>query len=511
MFCNKCGNEVKKGAKFCGACGSVITTEEVTAIAANVPQAPKKNNSKNKKVIAIFGLVAAVVLIVVIVIIALLSGGGDDYYYYDGGYDYYDGEDSQPADGVADDNTQTIQNLLGMYEWNCMPFSDGYAFFKVNDMDPTPLYIVDKQGRICGEIHDETFSFMDQGLFNDGVALLTNIDLHEAAYRNEQEAKLINQNMEVLISAPNENFDNMIGITEDNTILVMKIESTVDGSSVKLGAIDTSGNFVTSLRESGISLSTDETVINASYWGEGIFCVQGKYDLSATQNCRFTNAVLFNVNTGETFDMNSYGYDNVWGSSRDISGKFVNGKAIIASTTPTSIMDKNRDIYLINTKFEIIKTIVADYSFYDYDSYSENGYFYCNSSEQHGYYNENFELVIDLSEYNVNSASEFVDGCAVLEVTNPNGANFAIVIDEKGNQLFDPIEVKEVAYHYSEGLLAADLDDGNITYFDKKGKVSFTIPVGGPFSFYYNVVSCSDGVVTNGYDYYDLTGKKLFN
>lgn len=413
--------------------------------------------------------------------------------------------DDSYDDVQEDDSSNNIQNILSMYNTDCRPFSDGYSLCRPYDIEPRPLYVIDKQGGIVGETYDESVSGTSLSSFNNGVALFMDID----SYNMTQEAKLVNTNLNVLLSAPNEKFDNMIGITEDNVILVMKMKKTIDGTSVQLGAVDKSGNFVTPLTDSKISINTEQTIITASYWGEGIFCVDGQYSFSNHYR-KFTNAVLFNVNTGEIFDMTDYGLGSDWGQSRNKSGSFVNGKALITSSAP--IYSSIRDIYLIDIDFRL-STIVEDYHFDEYGSYSKNGYFYCDTGdvleEKHGYYNENFEMVIDLSNYEVHSASAFVNGCAVVEIENSEGTKFVIVIDEEGNYLFDPIEVISADYDYSEGLLAVDLGDDNITYIDKNGEVSFTIPRDG--TIYYDTVRCSDGIVTNGSAYYDKTGKQLFN
>ncbi len=445
-----------------------------------------------KKIIAIV-LAILIVGITIFVIIDKTSYVSMDDYIYDS-YEYEDSENN-------------MSDIFYSYDVECEPFSDGYAFCTIDEYECRTLYVIDKKGNIVGQTQDESITKLDLGYFNDGLALLNNADLY---YKN-QESKLVNKNLEVVLSAPNESFTDMLGVTEDNIILVMKKVNSVDGTSIQLGAVNTSGDFVTSLRESGISISTNETIITASYWGDGVFCVQGEYDLSSSHSRNFTNAVLFNINTGETFDMREYGFEPDWLEYRTISGEFVNGKALISTTPP--LYSSIKDMYLINTDFEITP-VVKECSFDDFSCYSKNGYFYCDTSsvleDRYGYYDENFEMKIDLSKYNVLSVSSFVDGCAVLMIANPDGVKFVVAIDEKGNYIFDPIEVEDAAGSYSEGLLALDLGDNNITYIDRNGEVRFTIPMSG-YSLESSIVKCSDGIVTNGSAYYDLSGNMLFN
>ncbi|EXM38468.1 hypothetical protein RASY3_13995 [Ruminococcus albus SY3] len=56
-----------------------------------------------------------------------------------------------------------------------------------------------------------------------------------------------------------------------------------------------------------------------------------------------------------------------------------------------------------------------------------------------GYYDENDQMVIDLSNYyRIHSWSRFVDGYATLAIDNDSGGRYFVLIDKDGNFVFDP-------------------------------------------------------------------------
>lgn len=79
MFCEKCGSEIKEGAKFCAKCGAKVETaraKEDTVVSSDRPAAEKKTvkqrktSGKNKKIV--FAVTAAV-LIVAIAAVGLIG------------------------------------------------------------------------------------------------------------------------------------------------------------------------------------------------------------------------------------------------------------------------------------------------------------------------------------------------------------------------------------------------------------------------------------------------------
>lgn len=75
MFCEKCGNEIKDGAKFCEKCGAAIETKK--APVQNDINATQKPKSVGRRMV-ILGIIAAIVIILVVVIILVKRIGKDD-------------------------------------------------------------------------------------------------------------------------------------------------------------------------------------------------------------------------------------------------------------------------------------------------------------------------------------------------------------------------------------------------------------------------------------------------
>ena len=109
MFCGKCGNELKPGAKFCPKCGNAVTpvqnftpVQEVSAefgggtVTAAMNKA-KQKLSKGKKVM--IGAAAALVLIIVI---AAVGSGGNSEVNDEVSNIGSTGENGQYADGLVD-------------------------------------------------------------------------------------------------------------------------------------------------------------------------------------------------------------------------------------------------------------------------------------------------------------------------------------------------------------------------------------------------------------------------
>lgn len=75
MFCGKCGNELKEGAKFCDKCGTATGVSEVP-FQQPVNVTGKAKLSVHK--IVIISVIMAVIIIAVVVVIILVNRSGKD-------------------------------------------------------------------------------------------------------------------------------------------------------------------------------------------------------------------------------------------------------------------------------------------------------------------------------------------------------------------------------------------------------------------------------------------------
>lgn len=91
-----------------------------------------------------------------------------------------------------------------------------------------------------------------------------------------------------------------------------------------------------------------------------------------------------------------------------------------------------------------------------------------------GFYNEDKELVIDMSKYaGVEDLSGFQDGYCLVEIRNPQGENFITIINEKGDYMFEPKSTNEMScIGFTQGMLCVrGSESGTYNYLDVKGNM----------------------------------------
>lgn len=168
--------------------------------------------------------------------------------------------------------------------------------------------------------------------------------------------------------------------------------------------------------------------------------------------------------------------------SFDYSGNLVgiidsSGKWAVEPTKVTSGWNSITDSYIAVANFAI------DYSTGDVITFEESGnereikleeienkaYFKKHDglkfdyfAEPQGFYDEQGNCVIDLSNYNLELESEFNDGFAVVNIQNENGSDYLIVIDTKGNVSAGPLK-NEGHGQMSEGFFWSE--NGESGYF----------------------------------------------
>lgn len=334
---------------------------------------------------------------------------------------------------ISGNSKETIGSILSTGEARCYSFGDGYAFCTTwdNNSDTGMLYIINTGGEICGSSpysYKDVISKGEKHSFNNGVALIQSYD----------SSILINTSGEIVLQS-NDEYPNILGITENNTILVSKLIQTIDGSSLQFGAIDTNGNWILPLKEIGLKLPSDRTVV-ADYLGNNIFKIRSCYHTESGDNW-YSDPYYFNVKTGE-----------------------------VSQDDPTII-------HIDLSKYEKgLNHGLLDNYWYKYAKGDISGYL-------------------------------FQEDCLALEISNGSGAYFIVVLDKNGRELFEPIQIDRLlTYTYSEGLIAVKINDHEIGYIDKSGKICTHIP----YEWSWGISGCHNGIVTNGTHYYDKNGSLLF-
>lgn len=137
-----------------------------------------------------------------------------------------------------------------------------------------------------------------------------------------------------------------------------------------------------------------------------------------------------------------------------------------------------------------------------------NGLIFENNTDEEkvGFFNEKGKLVIDLSNYNLRSSPEFVDGYALLEIQNKQYSDYLVVIDSSGNEMFEPIKDNGHG-DLSEGIFFT-YDNENGFFMNVNGEKIGNI-VGNDY------ISCHDDrawiETKEGWKCIDSKGNDIFN
>ncbi|MCD8188363.1 MAG: zinc ribbon domain-containing protein [Ruminococcus sp.] len=203
MICNKCGNQIPDGSKFCEKCGATLDGSG-TAVnnqpvygGAPAPAEPKKKNTK-----LIIGIIAALVVIVIVIVIVVNALSGPSLSVDDvksgtltsyssttignafGNYSYFDNTSWEEFDGVDDDGNdvgaivefdatlQCIATDYDDYDYEEVVNSDfTIQFYQDEDMDDDEfgiwgIYIEEKR------LDDIDFEDILYCIYNDEVFYL---------------------------------------------------------------------------------------------------------------------------------------------------------------------------------------------------------------------------------------------------------------------------------------------------------------------------------------------------
>ena len=173
MFCKKCGNPLKEGAKFCGACGTVVQTQAAPAsnakaeasedIGYTIPlvreEAPVKKAAPVAKPVTqkalpvkkILIAVAAVAVVVLLVVLASSLFGGRTVYLQT-----HDQENSDIGKYITEYEYDEDGNLVE-YTYSCK-YKGWYADY-LDDFKYSWTYEYEDGRIIAAEYDDNDISF----------------------------------------------------------------------------------------------------------------------------------------------------------------------------------------------------------------------------------------------------------------------------------------------------------------------------------------------------------------
>lgn len=325
---------------------------------------------------------------------------------------------------------ENIGSILSSGQAITYAFKNGYGLVRYNDT----MYIINANGEICSSFHKTAewgdilwnMSDRDNWNFYNGNAVFVSkygtlsIPIDYNGFVNNYWYK--SDESEVL------------GVTEENKLLVRETTETPEGTTVKFGVQDCYGKWITEPKVTSIPpLTSNSDEFRADYRGNNEFLVYVYHNTGSSLSSGFRHFYSLNIDNGAV---------------EDFGGNIPPNKP---------------------------------------------------------YYRDDFKYKNQISY-----VGPLTDGVQVIEIANNSGAHFATAIDENGNQLYEPIRVEDVKQYYSEGLVAFRVIENNIEYIlyvDKAGKECAKLQ---KVDYDERTNLCNDGIISNGYHYYDKTGKLLF-
>lgn len=146
-----------------------------------------------------------------------------------------------------------------------------------------------------------------------------------------------------------------------------------------------------------------------------------------TNNCfSLFDYCLWNFESGKIYHLNN-------GEEMILDDQVIDTNRVIITTDHVAEFDCK----VLNTDdMTVVKSIDRFISHNQAKPFSE-GLFYAYAGDVNekkmGFYDENCNLIIDLSKYGVDEGGIFLDGKAVITARNSTGKSFEITIDKKGN------------------------------------------------------------------------------
>jgi len=563
-FLNECiaqyNNEVQNGAQSHSIPQKALAHDAVTSSARNAPAQDFSNDSPDyqqpvasysKKPAAVKWLVAGIIVLVIVCggLVAVIASGGSRPSAADNEVSAASGAIASERAGNTVSPAPNQKNSISsaVKYTDGMPFSDGVAWVKTSDKASDELWnCVDKTGKILISLGtgEQPCSF-----FSNNVALVK---------RADKTVEMIDKSGAVVSSPKTGGYDKIMGfVPELGLALVYKTDAKLEGTQYLSGFIDNKGNWamepISDQVLIDIGKSTDgRDSMNIEYIGGGV--IRTCYDWGIMWFSYKDG--FFNINTGESFTIDYYqtfgnnpfiytGSDNYspanlypYPALRNIE----NGYGIFYSGVE-NVDDVIGSIYSINADLQQ-KEILTDVGFATDGGYAivgryKNGlFFYKDNSEAvksmgvladyltnytEGFYDIDGNLVIDLSQYNIQATPEFTDdGYCLLTMANPQGDQFYTIIDTHGNMNFEARPQEGVSMQYngetqhafypivlSCGRVVMHDSDNDYYIIDTSGeKVVDLGKVGSVSDFSEDAAMVKDNT---GFVYYiDTTGNRLF-
>jgi len=366
---------------------------------------------------------------------------------------------------------------------------------------------VDKTGKIILKLNAEEAPLSD---FSNGVAIVA---------REKDGIVMIDKTGKVISSPVLGNYDEILYFIEEiGVIIVSKYINTFQLTEMQYGAIDSSGDWV-------VPLSGDNMLgYTWEYIGDGFIRIV---------NHRYA---LLNVLTGELVNPE---YDTTIYDLVQITAihNIDNGFGVWDPYYSSNGTSRKVSLYSIDSSWNTVE-IIQDVQFTVNSArgrvmadYAE-GLFYVYN--KHGFYDIDGNLVIDLSEYNLQFSTPpvFSGGYCLLELKNDQYSCFFTLINKAGEFMFEPKPYTGYVKHDAGSIILFDLNENenyrnryNVSMLDAFGNTVVELGTHndfGAFEFHEDCIMVSVrsddietevnymGIIPSEIYYMDKAGQRLF-
>jgi len=484
--------------------------------------------------VAIVGIAAMLILVIAIFININSNSDNANANYSDNGSNFVSDSANSGNSNNRNDSNGANDNSGNKSKMPVVPvkYIDGYDFSGGVAWVQTSERLwrcVDKTGNSILQLEQGEKPASN---FSLGVALIV---------RSNKTIELVDKNGEIISSPTSGDYDEICGfIPELGMTLVYKKVITFELTEDQVGVINNKGEWQvhltnnSALVKSRVSIeNTLDSLMNTrNHLGEGVIsAVLNPYGYRPDGETS-----IYNIYTGDSYSIKYYSYDfTAWssGSLKHIEngyGVFFTGgvyvyEAVIGSVFAISSNGQETEI-MVDAGF---KKAFNDSEVLKLGKYRDGLFYYQSNNTvtasqfskgsinyRQGFYNINGDLVIDLSDYIIDSSynnplPEFTDGYCLLSLNNPQGTRFFTIIDKNGNQMFEPI------YNANSALSSLSLNCGLVVFRKEDGSYAVIDTSGNNVADLGKVRSVSnysdDAALVKGDNeiyYIDKAGNRLF-
>jgi len=439
MFCKNCGSENLESAKFCKSCGASLLQVQDQFSRREPRQSTLREKKKWNKKILVF---SAGIILVVVVLIGFENG----WFKSNKSATIQQPTDQSQPETPTPAPTPVTQEpaespppeapKTETYFYDVRDFSNGVAW--VQRESSSPWECIDNKGNTLFSLDEGSEPKTD---FSNEGAIIETTDSN-----NKTKEEIIDKSGNVVFPK-DDGYEYRIVDSYGNYHFVTRHINTFEKTEDQIGIVDNAGNWVL---EPTPDLEIYKSSLSIGYGGIGNVSYKGNdyYDAHLNEFFKKPNKVT---------------------STDDWEDKKINNLELIRRTLPSLYAD---DLYFFrayNKDYSLKGTNMLYISYFDDPNFDLTKLGFNNSVT--GFYDQNKELVIDLSSYNDPEAiGGFSNGYCSLSLKNPQNSPFWTIIDKKGNKMFEPIT--EPIGKVSCGRSLVKPKEGSEYYIDVNGKTA---------------------------------------